>query len=111
MVFQYNTYNLYQLFTVQIEILIGLIRVFIFQISYYIRNFIGEDEDYTSGPYNVTFRAGKTTTLLSVPINNDTIFEGNENFMLNIDSSSLPSDVTFSNPSQVAVTIVEDDGK
>ena len=79
--------------------------------SYCIGNFIGEDEDYTSGPYSVTFKAGKTTTLLSVPINNDNVFEGNENFMLAIDSSSLPSDVTVSNPSQVVVTIVEDDGK
>ena len=79
--------------------------------SYYIRNFIGEDEDYTSGPHSVTFRAGKTITLLSVPIYDDNIFEGNENFMLAIDSFSLPSDLTVGNPNQVAVTIVEDDGK
>ena len=67
-------------------------------------------EDYTSGPYNVTFTAGGTIALLTIPINDDKTFEGNENFTLTIDSSSLPSDVTVINPSQITVTVIEDEG-
>ena len=52
-----------------------------------------------------------TVALLSVPINDDDTFEGNENFILTIDSSSLPTDVTVSNPDYATVTIIENDGK
>ena len=71
---------------------------------------IGDDGDYTAGPYSVTFRVEATTALLAVPINDDDTFEGNENFTLTIDSSSLPSDVTVSNPGYATVTIIENDG-
>ena len=37
--------------------------------------------------------------------------EGDENFKLNINSSSLPSNVTRGDPGQATVTIVDDDGK
>ena len=37
--------------------------------------------------------------------------EGDENFYLIIDPSSLPSGVSVSNPGQATVTIVDDDGK
>ena len=67
-------------------------------------------EDYTSGLYSVTFTAGGTVALLTIPINDDETFEGNENFTLIIDSSSLPSDVTIINPSRTTVTIIEDEG-
>ena len=52
-----------------------------------------------------------TVALLPIPINDDDTFEGNENFILTIDSSSLPNDVTVSNPGCATVTIVENDGK
>ena len=71
----------------------------------------GQDEDYTSGPYNVTFTAGMTTALLSVPINDDDIFEDSETFRLRIDSTSLPNDVTLGNIRAVVMTILDDDGK
>ena len=67
-------------------------------------------EDYTSGPYSVTFIAGGTVALLTIPINDDNTFEGNENFTLIIDSSSLPNGVTINNPSWTTVTIIEDEG-
>ena len=67
-------------------------------------------EDYTFGPYSVTFTAGGTIALLTIPINDDNTFESNENFTLTIDSSSLPSDVTIINPSQTTVTIIENEG-
>ena len=67
--------------------------------------------DYSSGPYNVTFPAGETSVQFSVMIYNDNILEGNENFTLTINPSSLPSGVTVGDPSQATVTIVNDDSK
>ena len=67
--------------------------------------------DYDSGPYTVTFPAGQTTATFNISINDDTILEGNENFMLTINETSLPTGVTRGTPSEATVTIVEDDGK
>ena len=67
--------------------------------------------DYTSGPYTVTFAAGQTTATFDVPINDDNIYEGNEDFILNIDGASLPTGVTAGSPDEATVTIVDDDGK
>ena len=67
--------------------------------------------DYTSGPYTVTFPAGQTTATFNVPITDDTILEGDENFMLTIDETSLPDDVTRGTPGEATVTIVDNDGK
>ena len=64
--------------------------------------------DYTSGPYTITFLAGQTTATFDVPINDDNVIEGNENFMLTIDSSSLPTGLTVGDPGQAAVTIMEE---
>ena len=67
--------------------------------------------DYDSGRYAVTFPAGQTTATFNVPINNDDILEGDENFMLTINETTLPGDVTRGNPGQATVTIVDDDRK
>ena len=67
--------------------------------------------DYTSGPYTVTFPAGQTTATFDVPINDDAILEGNEDFILTIDQTSLPSNITRGSPGQATVTIVDDDRK
>ena len=67
--------------------------------------------DYTSGPYTITFPAGQTTATFDVPINDDNLLEDNEHFILTINSSSLPSDVTVGNPGQATVNIVDDDRK
>ena len=67
--------------------------------------------DYGSGPYTVTFPVGVTSVPFDVPINNDDIFEGNENFTLTIDPSSLPTDVSVGNPGSAVVTIIDDDRK
>ena len=64
--------------------------------------------DYTSGLYTVTFPAGVTSAPFSIPINNDYALEDEENFMLTINPSSLPTGVTRSNDSgQATVTIVD----
>ena len=67
--------------------------------------------DYTSGPYTVTFPAGQTTATFDVPINDDDILEGDEQFVLTIDETSLPTGVTHGTPCEATVTIVDDDGK
>ena len=67
--------------------------------------------DYNSGPYTVTIPAGQTNATFDIGIINDTVREGNENFMLTINSSSLPGGVTPGNPDIATVTIVDDDGK
>ena len=67
--------------------------------------------DYTSGPYTVTFPARVTMVTFDIPINDDKICEGNENFMLTIDETSLPTGVTRGTPSEATVTIVDDNRK
>ena len=71
----------------------------------------GGNEDYVSGPYTIMFPAGMIRANISIPITNDYIFEGNENFTLAINLSSLPDYVTIRNPGEVTVTIIGDDGK
>ena len=70
----------------------------------------GAGVDYNSGPYVVTFPAGVTHVSFDVPITNDIIMEGDENFNLIIESLSLLTGVSVSNPAQTTVTIVDDDG-
>ena len=73
--------------------------------------FTGGGVDYGSGPYEVTFTAGTTEASLNVSLTDDNIFERNEHFMITIDPSSLPNNVTVGDPSEATVTIVDNDGK
>ena len=65
--------------------------------------------DYTSGPYIATFPVGTTIVTFYVSITDDTILEGNEDFMLTTDPS-LPYGVTLGTPT-ATVTIVDNDSK
>ena len=67
--------------------------------------------DYTSGPYTVTFAPGQTSATFDIPITDDMILEGDENFMLTINPSLLPNGVTVGDSGQATVTIVNDDCK
>ena len=67
--------------------------------------------DYDSGPYTVTFPAGQTTVIFNILINDDNILEGNENFILTINASSLSNGVTRDGPYQATVTIVDNDDR
>ena len=51
-----------------------------------------------------------TSVPFDIPITDDVIQEGNENFMLTIDPS-LPTYVSVGDPSEATVTIVDNDGK
>ena len=46
-------------------------------------------EDYTTGPYYVTFNAGVTSASLSIAITKDNVFEDLEYFTLTLKSSAL----------------------
>ena len=69
----------------------------------------GGGVDYTSGPYAVTIPAGMTSVTFNVSITDDNILEVNENFVLTIDPSSLPTCVTHGNLGHATVTILDDD--
>ena len=73
---------------------------------------IGNGVDYESGPYSVSISAGETTSVpLSIPINDDDILEGNEEFHLSFNLSLLPNYVNVTNPKNATVIIMDDDGK
>ena len=72
---------------------------------------LGDSLDYGTGPYLVRINAGETSVLLSIPINDDDILEGNEEFHLSFNLSMLPSRVNVTNPEQATVIIMDDDGK
>jgi len=67
--------------------------------------------DYNSGPYPVTFPAGVTSVTFDIPIADDSILEDNENFVLTINQSPLPTGVNYGDPGEAIVTIVNDDCK
>jgi len=67
--------------------------------------------DYNSGPYPVRFLAGVTSVTFDIPINDDSILEANENFMLIIHQPSLPEGVIVDEPDEATVTIVDNEGK
>ena len=61
--------------------------------------------------YTVALSAGVNSSQLNILITNDNILEDNETFNLTINQSSLPDGVVVGDPSQVTVTIVDDDGE
>ena len=52
-----------------------------------------------------------TIVPFNVSITDDNIHEIDENFMLTINATSVPTSVSVGNPSQATVTIVDDDRK
>ena len=69
------------------------------------------EQDYNVGPYPITFPARTTIYYLDIPIINDNIVEGDESFILTIDSSSLPIDIFIGDDNETTVTIANDDCK
>ena len=67
--------------------------------------------DYDPGPYEVTFPAEMITVSFDVSITDDSMFEGNETFTVNILPSTLPSRVVQRAGCVVAVTIDDEDSK
>ena len=67
--------------------------------------------DYISGPYSITFPVNVTRVEFNIEIINDNLYEGNEDFMLAFDQSSLPTGFFLGNITQSTVTIVQVDRK
>ena len=69
------------------------------------------NDDYGPGDYTVTFPAGATIVPFNIPIVDDNILEGNEDFDIIIVPESLPDDVTHGNPGRATVNIIDNGGK
>ena len=69
------------------------------------------DVDYSSGPYNVIIPSGQISVPFDVPINDDNVFEENEEFFLTIDQSSSLNGVIIGSPNVTVVNISDNDGK
>ena len=65
-------------------------------------------DDYISGPFNITIPAGQANVSFNTQINNDDIYEQNEEFIVTIDQSSLLSGVRTASPNMATVVIVDD---
>ena len=74
--------------------------------------FLGPD-DYTAGPYEITFSAGDTFMLMGcamIPTADDDILEGDHEFSVGVGAISPDGAVTVTGPNAV-VTITDDDGR
>ncbi|XP_065905004.1 uncharacterized protein [Dysidea avara] len=73
------------------------------------RSATGGGVDYSSGPYYVTIPAGQISVPFDVPINDDNVFEENEEFLLTIDQSSSLNGVIIGSPNVAVVNISDND--
>ena len=80
-----------------------------FLINFYVYSCVTENKDYVLVQHTAEFPVRMSRAEISIQINNDSIFEGNENFTISIDSSSLPRNITTRGPSEAIVTIIDDD--
>ena len=71
----------------------------------------GGGVDYSSGPYNVTIATGQMRVPFDVPINDDNVFEGNEEILLIIDQASSLNGVIIGSPKVAVVNILDNDGE
>ena len=69
------------------------------------------DKDYRPGPYDITFRAGRTSVPLYNPVIDDLLVEDTEVFVLFINASSLPAGVVVGDIPYARVTVYDDDCK
>ena len=69
------------------------------------------NDDYDPGPYTIRIPAGSTVVPFDIPIADDNILEGTENFDIIIVPGSLPDDVSVGNPGRATVNIIDDDRK
>ena len=66
----------------------------------------GQDYDDTGFPLSITFDSSTTAISLNITINDDSIFEGDESFVVSLDGSDP---ATQFNPDSLTVTIVDGD--
>ena len=66
--------------------------------------------DYTATTGTVTFAPGQLSKTFTVPIINDTVFEGGTNETFNVTLSNPTSGVILSSPSTLVITIQDNEG-
>ena len=73
--------------------------------------FAVQSNDYTPGPYTITFPPGRVNSSLSIPISDDNVLEENETFNLTVRviNSLVLSRVNTGNNNQVLVAILDND--
>ena len=86
-------------------------RLAVVNSTYKSNHTLAGNDDYTPGPYIVTFPAGVTSATFDISIVDDNIIESDESFLLVINQSSLHSRVIQGSPGTVPVSIVDDDSK
>lgn len=94
-----------------LEVLLVLSNPALFDVTVTVFNTDGSaigGNDYTPGPYTVTFPIGSTNASFVVSISDDT-FEDNENFNVTIDRFVLSNGVVIGNYGQATVMIIDDD--
>ena len=69
----------------------------------------GRNEDYDSGSFLINIPANATRVPFIVLINDDNMYEGNENFTLTI--HTLSANIMVGKPAQTTVTIIDNDCK
>lgn len=67
--------------------------------------------DYDSRPFSITFIAGVNDISLKVPIIDDDIYEGTENFNVSIDLLTLPDNIDVVRPTVVVFISDDSDSK
>ena len=73
--------------------------------------FAVQNNDYSPGPYTITFPPGRMNSLLRIAINDDNVLEENETFNLTVRviNSLILSRVSTGNVNQVTVAILDND--
>jgi len=71
----------------------------------------GAENDYNPGPYNVMLSSGNVRISFNISIEDDTILETSEEFLLSIDPLSLPDGITVGSESNTTVIIVDNNGE
>ena len=75
-----------------------------------ILSLLAAGDDYTKGPYMVTFSAGQSEVSFQIPTANDSMAEGNEAFHVDIVSTCGPR-VGICSPSRARIVIVDNDSE
>ena len=79
-------------------------------VDYTINNTLTGNDDYGPGDYLVVIPPGVIMVPFDIPVVDDNILEGNENFYIIIITGSLPNDVTRRNFGRARLTIIDDEG-
>ena len=70
-----------------------------------------EGIDFASGPYSVAIEKGQKCRYFSISILDNMVFEGEKKFEVSFQTSQLPIGVVPCTPSEVEITILDDECK